>query len=43
MRDPAPVCGTAAQAYANGTTSYGTDTFCAPGTATPSSPVFPAA
>lgn len=36
-------CGTASKTYAFGSTSYGTDTFCAPGTPNPSSPAFPAA
>ena len=44
-RDAAPVvngvCGTANKTYAYNITTYGTDTFCAPGTPSPTSPAFP--
>ena len=43
-RDPAPSCGTANITYANGTTTYGTDTFCASGDiVNPNPPAFPVA
>ncbi len=44
-RAAAPVngaCGTASKTYVYTATSYGTDTFCANGTASPASPAFPA-
>lgn len=38
-----PSCGTASKSYPNGTGNYGTDTFCATGSSSPASPVFPVA
>jgi uncharacterized repeat protein (TIGR01451 family)/LPXTG-motif cell wall-anchored protein len=38
-----PVCGSANQTYPNGSTDYGSDTFCNPGSATPVTPAFPTA
>jgi cysteine-rich repeat protein len=38
-----PVCGSANQTYPNGSTDYGSDTFCNPGSATPTTPAFPTA
>ncbi len=37
------VCGTANTTYGSGVTTYGSDTFCSAGTASPASPAFPAA
>ncbi len=35
------MCGTASKNYPAGSVSYGTDTFCSPGTPSPASPAFP--